>query len=236
MTTIAIIEDDITQVKLLEALCRKEGYKTEAFGTIAQFMVQFKPENYDFIILDWFLPDGTAEDVVRMIRKGLNSAIPIIVQSINEDTDAISQILLQGADDYIVKPLNPAVFLARVQVQLRKLQMTQASAPSDDQSIVEGEYCINLVSQTIEFRGEKIDLSRSEAQLAVYLFRHFGHLLTRDDIMREVWGEQSLQLNTRTLDSTAYKLRKKLHLAPENGYQLTSVRGHGYRLEKVDRD
>lgn len=234
MSLIAIVEDDLNQRLLLEKLLSGQSHEINSFAKASEFLTQFSQYNFDLIVLDWFLPDGTAEIIVKMLREGINSQTPIIVLSSNDSNDCISQILLNGADDYVIKPLDPKVFLARVDVQLRRQKTVEL--PPVETEVTElnfGPYRVDLGAEIIEIEGKRADLSSSEARLAVFLFRHFGELVERDIIMREVWGEYSVTLNTRTLDSTAYKLRKKLQLLPEHGFQLVSVRSHGYRLEAV---
>ena len=232
MPLIAVVEDDLNQRLLIEKLLVCHGFDVRMFEKASEFMTQVSQFEFDLIVLDWFLPDGNAEMIVQMLRDGMGLSVPIIVQSANESSDSISTILLKGADDYVVKPINPKVFLARVEVQLRHAKKVEVvEEVMNDLKI--GPFHVDMGAEVISMNGQRIELSSSEARLAVFLFRHFGELLNRDEIMREVWGEYSVALNTRTLDSTAYKIRKKLQLVPENGFQLVSVRGHGYRLEKI---
>jgi two-component system, OmpR family, response regulator RegX3 len=97
-----------------------------------------------------------------------------------------------------------------------------------------GPYRLNVNSRTIDHAGERVDLTHKEFDLALYLFRNPGRLLSRGQILEAVWGTTA-DLNTRTVDTHISRIRNKLGLMPENGWKLSAVYQHGYRLERLDQ-
>ena len=135
------------------------------------------------------------------------------------------------SDDYIVKPLQPQVLLARVNAVVRRIHRS----PSQPQPEQYGQYRLDPGAQTASWDGRVETLTPKEFQLASLLFSNLSRPLSREYLLRRIWGQRP-DLETRTLDAHVSRLRSKLHLRPNNGFRLSTVYGFGYRLEACDPD
>ena len=137
--------------------------------------------------------------------------------------------LEKGADDYMVKPVRRGETLARIAALARRATPNG----NQDQFITIGDYQIDCSRRTITSSETIIELTQKEYDLALFLFRNVGRLLSRGHILENVWGRRP-DLNTRTVDTHVSRVRGKLRLTPDNGWRLTAVYQHGYRLERVE--
>ncbi|NOZ53147.1 MAG: response regulator transcription factor [Gammaproteobacteria bacterium] len=232
---IAILEDDTTQIRMLESWLKAEGYVCHACTTGQQMLTLIDNENFDLLLIDWELPDINGTDVMAHIRNNKGSNIPIIfITNRNSEQDIVSA-LNAGADDYLIKPVRHHEFLARVKATTRRIEKSDADNTSADcQSTVYHPYHFNLKNHVVTHNDAVVELSNKEFDLAYFLFCNEGILLSRKYILSNVW-QQEADINTRTVDTHMSVIRKKLALQPKNGWRLKSIYGHGYRLEQVDR-
>ncbi|MEO7404125.1 MAG: winged helix-turn-helix domain-containing protein, partial [Burkholderiales bacterium] len=121
--------------------------------------------------------------------------------------------------------------LARLDALLRR---SRNQKPHDEVFDL-NEFKVNVEARTIARHGAPVDLTQKDFDLAVFLFRNLGRLLSRGHILENVWG-RSPNLNTRTVDTHVSRLRSKLGLVPENGWRLVAIYQHGYRLERMQRE
>ena len=140
----------------------------------------------------------------------------------------IVRALNAGADDYIVKPLSADVTLARVRNVLRR----SGQLKPQESGLQAEPYNLDLIAKTISLSDRLINLTQREFDLAAYLFRNSGKVLSRETLLQEVWGVTA-SINTRTVDTHVCRLRRKLAITPENGWRLQSIYQYGYRLEPV---
>ncbi len=174
--------------------------------------------DFDLLILDVNLPDGSGLDLLREVRK--NRAVPIILLTANDmETDIVAG-LESGADDYITKPFSLAVLRARVNAQLRR------TAPAQSEIVETG--CFVFDFQRMEFRknGQLIDLSKTEQKLLRLLVENRGITLSRETLLDRVWTEEYVEENA--LSVTIKRLRDKLEDAPSKPRYLKTVYGIGY--------
>ena len=139
------------------------------------------------------------------------------------------QALQGGADDYMAKPVKRAEMLARIQSISRRSQGTG----SGDDVLEFLPYTLQRSTRSLKLNGESIEVTRKEFELTLFLFRNAGRVLSRGYILETVWG-RSAEVNTRTVDTHISRLRRKLSIVPENGWRLSSIYQHGYRLEKCE--
>ncbi|KZZ75302.1 DNA-binding response regulator [Oleiphilus sp. HI0132] len=170
--------------------------------------------------------EGT--EVLKSIRSELSWRIPVIFLTSRDSEADIITALDAGADDYLVKPARPGELKARVNALARR----SANEVEEQEEMVIGPYVINLTKRTIVSFGEDVPLTDKDFDLAVFMFQNIGRLLSRDYLLERVWGI-SININTRTVDTHVSRLRRKLHIKPENGFRVKTVYQHGYRLEKV---
>jgi DNA-binding response OmpR family regulator len=226
MPRIAILEDDTAQAELIARWLRDAGCATATFASGNALMRNAFRESYDLFLLDWRTPDGSGEDVVKWIRQRISAATPVLfATAMNREEDIVHALDL-GADDYLVKPVRQAELLARVRALLRRTSATEDPQPS----LSVGPYVVDARRREIALRGEKIELTQREFDLALLLFRNVGRILSRAYMLQAVWGQQE-DLYTRRIDTHVSQIRRKLALQADNGVRLSAVYQHGYRLE-----
>lgn len=225
---IAVLEDEPAQSALVCAWLRDAGHDVHAFGLTRDLLRFASRESVDLYLLDWMVPDLSGEAFVRWLREERRDQTPAIFVTAREAEDDIVTGLKVGADDYIVKPVSQRVLLSRMDAVLRRSKPKTADEP-----IEAPPYVIDLAQKRISLSGEAVELTEKEFDLAVFLFRNVGRLLSRGHLLESVWGRNP-DLATRTVDTHISRVRGKLKLRPENGYRLAPTYNYGYRLEKAD--
>lgn len=225
---IAVLEDDPTQSALIQAWLQAEGHDVHAFPLTRDLMRFASRESVDLYVLDWMVPDQTGESFLRWLRSERQDTTPaIFVTSRDEEEDIVTGLSI-GADDYIVKPVGQRVLLARIEAVMRRVQSREP------EPVLEWPpYIVDTRAKRIELNGSVIEMTEKEYDLAVFLFRNIGRLLSRGHLLESVWG-RSPDLATRTVDTHISRVRGKLALRPENGFKLSPTYNYGYRLERVD--
>lgn len=224
--TVGVLEDELPQAQLLEDWLSADGYAVFHCDTGAEFLSRIAAGDADVLILDWQLPDCEGIDVLHNIREELAFDGPVLFATAKDHEEDIVQGLATGADDYIVKPLRRAELLARVAAVWRR-------SGADERDVLElGPVKLDLRERRAFVAGEEVILKPTEFDLAVCVFSHRDTLLSRDFLLREVWGVNA-QLDTRTVDMHMSRVRKMLKVGPNMGYCIKTVYRHGYRLETL---
>jgi DNA-binding response OmpR family regulator len=224
-TRILVIEDEPDMLTILRDNLEYEGYKVTLTRTGEEGITLARREPPDVILLDLMLPGMSGYDVCRKLRgHGLTSPI-IIITARNTDVDRIAGLDL-GADDYVGKPFNIGEVLARVRVQLRRAH-THAPRTADEFRFA--NVLVDLRRQVVKVGGKRVEMSSREFHLLSYLILHRGELVSRDQVMADVWGYSHPPL-TRTVDNFVSKLRAKLEPDPQRPRYILTVYGTGYRL------
>ncbi len=227
---ILVLEDDRDQALLLEAWLLKGGHACHTVASGSAFLKAFGQESYDLVMLDWMVPEGNGLEILKAIREHFNSSIPVVFVTQRDAEGDIVRALENGADDYIVKPLREAETLARISALARR---------SNDQTVVTDEalefppYSIDLANHELRLDGKVVEMTQKEFDLALFLFRNVGRVVSRGHMLEMVWATSS-KLNTRTVDTHMSRLRTKLSIDEQAGWALTSIYRHGYRLERIE--
>jgi DNA-binding response OmpR family regulator len=168
-------------------------------------------------------------DVVERVRQRLKSAVPILFVTARSDEQDVVAALREGADDYIAKPLKRLELIARLDAVMRRVAATQpAAAPA----IEIGRVRLDQASRTITVNGKAPDLSVKDFDLARLFLCNVGRLLSRREIVEAVWGSKEM-IGSRTIDTHVSRVRTRLWLTEENGWRLSAVYAHGYKLEQL---
>ncbi|MCE1181320.1 MAG: winged helix-turn-helix domain-containing protein, partial [Rhodocyclales bacterium] len=170
-------------------------------------------------------------EVCRAVRRQYRGVI-LMLTARDEDFDQILGLEL-GADDYIAKPAQPRVLLARIKALLRRLPSTPEAANTDNETMTFGQFRISQATRTALLNGQGIDLTTAEFDLLWLLASHAGNVLSRDDLLQELRGIGFDGLD-RSIDARISRLRKKLNDDPENPTRIKTVRGKGYLFSKHD--
>ena len=225
--TIGCVEDDPDQAALLRLWLEQAGYGCAVFRSSSDFRRRLGNEAVDLVLLDRSLPDAKGLDVLAWIRQAANSRLPVIFLTASGEESDIIEGLAAGADDYVVKPPKQGELLARVAAVLRR-----RGGDAEAGDVLElPPYRIDAKRRVISVNGEPVELTQREYELACYLFRRQGRIVSRDALLENVWNLAS-DVSTRTVDTHISRLRRKLGLSGENGWRLTAVYQHGYRVEQ----
>ncbi|MBV7412821.1 response regulator transcription factor [Dermabacteraceae bacterium TAE3-ERU27] len=232
MTHLLLVEDDSAISEPLSRALGREGYAVTRAACGRDALIAAAGDvPVDFVILDLGLPDIDGLEVCRRLRKGGLEAPVLILTARADEVDAVVG-LDAGADDYVTKPFRLGELQARIRALLRRAQVVEEAAPE--------ELSVNGVSIDVAARrafvdGEEISLSAKEYDLLRVLVREAGSVVTRDDLMREVWGAEWWG-STKTLDMHVSWLRRKLGDEATSPRRITTVRGVGFRFETEQTD
>lgn len=222
----AVLDDDKAQTGLVAKLLADAGHSCEVFHQGRALISRLRQDTFDLLVIDWNMPGMSGIEVLETVRQGQHANLPILmITSRADDADVVTG-LSAGADDYIVKPLNPAVFTARVEAALRRSQLNRPRAAGASW----GAYSFHVPTETATVHGKPVKLTAKELALALMLFENMSRPLSRSYLLESIWG-QSPEAETRTLDAHVSRIRSKLNLRAENGFRVLPVYSYGYRLE-----
>ena len=224
---IGVLEDDATQIALYKLWLGTTQHQPVYYGTVADFMAALRTEKFDLLLIDRQLPDGNGESVLKWVRENLGWDLPVIFVTANDNESDIVSALRAGADDYVVKPAKFLELIARLEGLARR---SKAVPPSQ---LKLGAYEINQQDREIRLNGKAVELTQKEYELACYLFQNPARLLSRVHLLEAIWGLQA-EIDTRTVDTHVSRLRHKLKIVPENGWEIISIYGYGYRMEAAN--
>lgn len=229
-TRILLVEDDERLADLTAEYLRKNDFEVAIEPRGDQAESRILAEQPDLVILDVMLPGKDGFEVCRGVRSQYRGVI-LMLTARDEDFDQILGLEL-GADDYISKPVQPRVLLARIKALLRRLPAAEGSG-GQDETLLFGRFNISQVTRTATLNDQVIDLTTAEFDLLWLLACHAGNVLSRDDLLQQLRGIGFDGLD-RSIDARISRLRRKLNDDPENPTRIKTVRGKGYLFSKHD--
>jgi two-component system alkaline phosphatase synthesis response regulator PhoP len=222
---ILIIEDEAGLVTTLKDRLSKEGYVVSTARDGLSGLELATRETFDVIVLDLMLPGQNGLTVCEKLRQA-GSSVPILMLTARRQTKDKVAGLRTGADDYLTKPFQMAELLARIEALLRRPGQVAGTAPVRYQF---GPIQIDLRRMEVSRDSKLVPLSAKEFQLLRYFVEHRGATLSRDELLRDVWGYGALP-STRTVDVHVAWLRQKLESDPKNPQIILTVVGLGYKF------
>ena len=221
MKHILLLEDDAALGQGIRFALENDGVQVELCTALAQAQSILPGRDFDLLILDVNLPDGSGLDLLRDVRR-CHSSVPVILLTANDLETDIVVGLESGADDYITKPFSLAVLRARVNTQLRRGTPVQPAAVE-----LEG---FSFDFEWMEFRknGQLIELSKTEQRLLRALVENRGRVLPREALLERVWPGGGEYVEENALSVTVKRLRDKLEDTPSRPRFLKTVYGIGY--------
>jgi DNA-binding response OmpR family regulator len=228
MTTVLAIEDDPAILRGLADNLRFEGYDviTASDGETGYHLQ--KERKPDLIVLDLMLPRMSGFELCRKLRgEGIQTPI-LMLTARSEEPDRVLGLDL-GADDYVTKPFSVRELMARVRALLRRSQPGPEGTPDLPDDLRFGEVEIDFRSYEARLNGEPIEMTRKEFAVLRFMASRAGQVVTRDDLLNEVWGYESYP-SSRTVDNHVAGLRAKLERDPSQPWHIKTVHGVGYKF------
>ena len=222
-STVLVIDDEPQIRRFLRAGFELHGFAVLEAANATEGLKAATFEAPNLIVLDLGLPDLGGDEVLERIRSWSN--VPIIILSIEASEQEKVRALRLGADDYVVKPFGIAELLARSDAALRRYFRS-----SDKKPVVKaGPLVIDLASRAVSLDGKRVQLTRKEYALLHLLAAHAGLVVTHQQLLREIWGKQSV--NIQYLRILMRKLRQKIEPDPSQPRIIATESGVGYRLD-----
>lgn len=222
---VLVIDDEKQIRRFMHITLKAAGYKVEEADNGeqgARMALSIKP---DLIICDLGLPDIDGTEVIARIRQ--DQQIPIIVLSIRSDNHDIVGALDLGADDYLVKPFDTEILLARIRANLRKAIKADGGEPV----MQAGDITMDTMRHEVKIKGDPVSLSPKEYKLLRYLMMHAGKMVMHSQLLTELWGKAHDE-NIQYLRIYIGQLRQKVEPDPTHPSYIITEPGIGYRLEK----
>lgn len=224
---IAILEDDQDQSDLLCAWLQEENHHCAVYDNGSVFLRAFVKDSFDLLLLDWNVPETSGIEVLKHVRAYIDQQIPIIFITQRGQEENIVAALERGADDYMCKPVSQSETIARVNAVARRVGINETDVA---ETLDFPPYTIHTKKRLLTVDNEHVELTQKEYELAVFLFNNVGKVVSRGHLLEIVWGT-SATINTRTIDTHISRLRTKLNFNKDNGWSLSSIYQHGYRLD-----
>ena len=219
--TILVIEDDTHILDLIKRYLKKAGYEVWGATSGKEAKRIFQQKDPCFILLDLMLPGESGESICRWIRQDQKSNVPLIIVSAKvTESDRINGLRI-GADDYITKPFSPKELVARVETVLRRTENRCSKLSYHD-------IILKPIKREVKVEGRVIELTNHEFQLLYFLMRHPNQIVTREQILNELYPNQEKIVTDRTVDVHIGKLREKLGSGKQ--HVIETVRGVGYKF------
>jgi two-component system, OmpR family, response regulator RegX3 len=227
---ILVVDDEQSYRDALRIALEREGFRVEVAADGAEAIARFDAVRPALVLLDVMLPRISGIDVCRELRT--RSQVPIImVTARNAEIDAVVGLEV-GADDYVTKPFRLRELVARVRASLRRGRGDDGGVAQPDEVLEIGDVRLDAARHEVAVRGERVALPLKEFELLELLLANAGRVLTRDVLIDRVWGPNYYG-DTKTLDVHVKRLRAKVEDDPGHPARIVTVRGVGYRYEKV---
>jgi two-component system, OmpR family, alkaline phosphatase synthesis response regulator PhoP len=221
---ILLVEDEAGLVLTLTDRLTKEGYSVETAADGESGLERATRESFDVVLLDLMLPRMSGFDVCREMRRRSIDTPVIMLTARGQTLDKVVGLKL-GADDYVTKPFDMAELLARIEARIRRAP----PAPQNADAYAFGNIRVDFRKAEAMREGQPLAMSAREFQLLRYLIEHRGATLSREELLNEVWGYNSMP-STRTVDVHVAWLRQKIEPNPRHPQFILTIHGMGYKF------
>lgn len=231
---VAILDDEPAELRRVEQTLRQMAESGEPAWSLHSFdngedlLRQLRRETFDLLLLDWQLPGLSGLSLLRWTREHMDAPPAAIMLTSRDAESDIVQALNAGADDYVSKPFRPNELKARVAAVLRRHSQQRQSG----EVLSINDLLFDDAELTVTRAGVPIGMTEREYGLARCLFTNLGRPLSREYLYERFWSHEEM-VSSRPLDTHIYRLRNKLGLTADRGWQLLTIYGYGYRLESV---
>lgn len=225
------MDDDPDILEVLRLLLDLEGYNVITASNGITGLALARENTPDMIVLDLNLPDINGQQICKIIRSELD--IPIMILSARDNVSDKVVCLEYGADDYMTKPFENIELIARVKAILRRSEKNNTSQEAGTGDVLIFHHMtIDKASRQVFIKDEKVALTPKEYEILLYFVGKTGHVLSRDDIVNDIWGKNSIYSWSRSLDVHIKNLRQKIEINPKNPDIVKTVSGVGYKIKK----
>ena len=225
MSRILLADDDLELSEMLQEYLAGEGFDVDVVHDGDHALRQLNAEAYDLLILDIMMPLRNGLDVLRKLRK--TSQVPVLMLTARgSDVDSVVGLEL-GADDYIPKPCNPRVLVARIRAVLRRAEASDTAAVQELDTFSVGDIAVYPGAHRVEQDGVRLELTSTEYSVLISLLRHAGQVMGKDLLSKEALGRR-LERFDRSLDMHISNLRRKLGPLSGGEERIQTIRGVGY--------
>ena len=223
MKRIFFVEDDLSLIHGLSFALQQQGYEIVNVRTCQEAEALWQAGDYDLVILDVTLPDGSGYDLCRLIRQ--SSKVPILfLTAADEETDVIMGLDI-GGDDYITKPFKLAIFLSRVNALLRR----SGDFRQPDDTLQSGGITVHQLTREVTKDGAPVELTTSEYKLLCLFLEHPNLVLSPEQILGRLWDCEQNYIDSSTLTVYIRRLRAKIEDDPSSPKRIITVRRMGYK-------
>ncbi|MBQ9902194.1 MAG: response regulator transcription factor [Clostridia bacterium] len=231
MKKILVAEDEDAIREFVVINLRRSGYDVYdvANGSDAVAAYDNADGNFDIALLDVMMPGMDGISVCRELRRRNSNLGIIMLTAKSQEMDKVNG-LMNGADDYITKPFSPSELMARVDALHRRVVLSESSDRSFREELRSGDFVLNLRNRTLSKNGELVELTQVEFQIMEYFFSNPRTALSRDDILKHVWGEGFFG-EEKIVDVNIRRLRMKIEDKPSSPRHIVTVWGLGYKWE-----
>jgi two-component system, OmpR family, response regulator VicR len=224
MPTILFVEDDATIAMGVEYSLKQDGFQVSLAYHLKEARGLLKRSSFDLVLLDLGLPDGSGYELCKEIRAAGDT--PIVIISARDEETSIVLGLDLGADDYLTKPFRLRELISRMKAVLRRRAPVEAS----DHPLICGDVTVVAQQAKVYKNGREVILTTLEYRLLLALVTNQGRVLTRTQILAQIWDVDEDYVNNNTLTVYIKRLREKLEDDPQNPTLITTVRGLGYKV------
>ncbi len=222
---ILIVEDEVDLALGIRDALQHAGFRADVVHDGKLALEHLRKGSYDLVVLDLMLPGMNGLDVLRELRAVRQDTRVLILTALSSEEDLIKGFQA-GADDYLAKPCSPRELVARVEAQFRRRAIDSQPPPRLE---LPGGISVDLARLEVHRDGQVLPLTPREGDILEYLIRNRDRVVTRDDLLLDVWHYKSANVETRTVDIHIVGLRRKVEPDPAKPSLIQTVRGKGYR-------
>ncbi|MCS6838913.1 MAG: response regulator transcription factor [Bdellovibrionaceae bacterium] len=221
-----VVEDERDIRDLVSLILSREGYSVEAVADPTQARARIAENTFDLIIVDWMLPGESGVDLIRQLRSDKRSD-PVLILTAKSQPEDVVEGLKAGADDYLTKPFDNNVLLARAEALVRRKKWSEELQNRGNKSVYQwGGIYLDVDRHEVRVEDQTVHLTPSEYKILLEMLKNVGRVLTRDYLISKVQGE-GIAVTGRTIDTHVFALRKKMMNQAD---LIETIRGVGYRI------
>lgn len=226
MNRILVVEDNRNMALGLEFNLKSEGFDVSVCSDGESGLEALETQTFDLLVLDWMMPGMDGMEVLRRLR-GKNVKMPVLLLTARDSKEDIVEGLDAGADDFLTKPFDLNILLARIRSLLRGRTWLAPAESADEARF--GNVHINFATFDATVDGKPVRLSYKEAMIMKLFWERKGHVVTREELLQKVWGIEGY-IQSRTVDNHIVQLRKIFEKNPKHPRLILSIHGSGYKF------